>query len=39
VTDHLRRARFAQRAPAYANIRVAIDNPSQLFDPTMKETM
>src|ERR1700758_4734240 len=37
VTEHLRRTRFAQRAPAYANIRGALENPSPLFDPTVKE--
>lgn len=37
VTDHLRRARFAQCAPARADIRVALDNPSPLFDPTVKK--
>lgn len=39
VTDHLRRTRFAKRTPAYANIRVALDNPSPLFDPTVKEAI
>ncbi len=39
VTDHLRRIRFEQRTPAYANIRVALDNPSPLFDPTVKEAI
>ena len=39
VTDHLRRARFANFAPAHANIRVALDNPAPLFDPTVKETI
>ena len=39
VTDHLRRVRFGQRQPAYANIRSALDNPSPLFDPTFKETI
>ena len=37
VTDHLRPAKFAQRAPRHANIRVALDNPTQLFDPTVKK--
>ncbi len=39
VTDHLRRVRFGQRQPAYANIRTALDNPSPLFDPTAKEAI
>jgi 5-methylcytosine-specific restriction endonuclease McrA len=39
VTDHLRRARFAKRAPAHADVRVPLDNPSQLFDPTVKEAI
>jgi 5-methylcytosine-specific restriction endonuclease McrA len=36
VTDHLRRARFARHAPRHANIRVALDVPAPLFDPTVK---
>ena len=39
VTDHLRRIRFEKRTPAYADIRVALDNPSPLFDPTVKEAI
>ena len=39
VTDHLRRIRFGQRQPAHADIRSALDNPSQLFDPTAKEAI
>jgi len=39
VTDHLRRVRFGQRQPAYADIRTALDNPSPLFDPTAKEAI
>lgn len=37
VTDHLRRVRFAKRDPGHANIRAALDSPSPLFDPTVKE--
>jgi hypothetical protein len=37
VTDHLRRISFADRKPRHANIRVALENPSPLFDPTFKE--
>jgi 5-methylcytosine-specific restriction endonuclease McrA len=37
VTDHLRRIRFADREPTHANIRVVLENPSPLFDPTFKE--
>ena len=37
VTDHLRRISFSHREPGNANIRVALENPSPLFDPTFKE--
>jgi hypothetical protein len=37
VTDHHRRIRFADREARHANIRVALENPSPLFDPTFKE--
>jgi 5-methylcytosine-specific restriction endonuclease McrA len=37
VTDHLRRNRYARREPTHANIRLALENPSPLFDPTFKE--
>lgn len=37
VTDHLRRIRYADREPRHANIRLALENPSPLFDPTFKE--
>ena len=37
VTDHQRRLRFADREPRHANIRVALESPSLLFDPTFKE--
>lgn len=39
VTDHLRRVRFAQCTPAHADVRVALDNPAPLFDPTVKEAI
>jgi 5-methylcytosine-specific restriction endonuclease McrA len=39
VTDHLRRLRYARRVPAHANIRLALESPSRLFDPTFKETI
>ena len=39
VTDHLRRARFARLTPAYADVRLALDNPTPLFDPTVKEAI
>jgi len=39
VTDHLRRIRFGQRQSVHANIRIALDNPSPLFDPTAKEAI
>lgn len=37
VTDHLRRTRYAELEPIYANISLALENPSPLFDPTFKE--
>jgi 5-methylcytosine-specific restriction endonuclease McrA len=37
VTDHLRRVRYEQREPRSANIRLALEDPSPLFDPTFKE--
>jgi hypothetical protein len=37
VTDHQRRIRFADREPRHADIRVDLENPSPLFDPTFKE--
>jgi 5-methylcytosine-specific restriction endonuclease McrA len=37
ATDHLRRVRYAKREPMYANIHLALENPSPLFDPTFKE--
>jgi 5-methylcytosine-specific restriction endonuclease McrA len=37
VTDHLRRLRYAKRAPMYGDFRPALENPSPLFDPTRKE--
>lgn len=39
VTDHLRRVRFTQCTPAHADVRVALDNPSPLHDPTVKEAI
>jgi predicted HNH restriction endonuclease len=39
VTEHSRRIRFGQRQPVHANICVALDNPSPLFDPTVKEAI
>jgi hypothetical protein len=39
VTDHERRVRYRQREPRSANIRLALENPSPLFDPTYKETI
>jgi hypothetical protein len=39
VTDHLRRIRYAKREPMYADIRLALENPSPLFDPTLKEML
>lgn len=38
VTDHLRRLRYTQRVPAFANVQSPLDNPSPLFDPMSKET-
>lgn len=37
VTDHLRRRRFSQRQPDYADMRPVLESPSPLFDPTVKE--
>jgi 5-methylcytosine-specific restriction endonuclease McrA len=37
VTDHLRRLRHAKRKALSANVRVALENPSPLFDPTRRE--
>ena len=37
VTDHLRRLRYARRKALSENIRVALEDPSPLFDPTRKE--
>jgi 5-methylcytosine-specific restriction endonuclease McrA len=37
VTDHLRRIRYADREPKHANISLALESPSPLFDPTFKE--
>ena len=37
VTDHQRRTRYADLEPRHANIRLALENPSPLFDPPFKE--
>jgi 5-methylcytosine-specific restriction endonuclease McrA len=37
VTDHLRRVRYADREPRHANVNLALESPSPLFDPTFKE--
>jgi 5-methylcytosine-specific restriction endonuclease McrA len=39
VTDHQRRLRYARPVPAHANIRLALECPSPLHDPTFKETI
>ena len=39
VTDHLRRIRYALVLPTSADIRPALEQPSALFDPTIKEAV
>lgn len=39
VTDHQRRLRYMCALPKFSDVRVVLENPAPLFDPTFKEML
>jgi 5-methylcytosine-specific restriction endonuclease McrA len=39
VTDHQRRLRYTCSLPKFSDVRVVLENPAPLFDPTFKEML